>query len=118
MAARQLLCSSSSAASADDLQVRWEVLALGVSDSVNLSVLQAFAEDDKLLQLLKTLVSKHSSLADTPASELSADQVKQLQQLVKDAEVNTPDAFKLDAAQVGCAGWCPMIGSWTKCRPP
>jgi hypothetical protein len=62
---------------------------------------QAFAKDAKLLQLLNTFITKHASLADTPAATITADQIKQLQEAVKEAEVNTPDAFKLDAAQVG-----------------
>lgn len=43
--------------------------------------LQAFAKDAKLLMLLKTLVSQHGTLADTRASKLSPEQVKQLQQV-------------------------------------
>lgn len=62
--------------------------------------LQAFPKDAKLLQLLKSLITKHASLADTPAAKITADQIKQLQEAVKEAEVNTPEAFTLDAAQV------------------
>jgi hypothetical protein len=43
--------------------------------------LQAFSKDGKLLSLLKTLISQHGSLADTPASQLSPEQVQQLQQV-------------------------------------
>jgi hypothetical protein len=74
-------------------------------------LLQAFAKDGKLLQLLKTFVTKHALLADTPASQLSADQVKQLHQVVQESGVNAPEAFKLDEAQVGCSGWCSLIVS-------
>lgn len=49
--------------------------------SVHCCCLQAFAKDAKLLTLLKTLISQHGSLADTPASKLSPEQVKQLQQV-------------------------------------
>lgn len=66
--------------------------------------LQAFAKDAKLLPLLKMLITQHAALADTQASELTAEQVKQLQQVVKDSEVSTPEAFKLDADQVRYVG--------------
>lgn len=61
---------------------------------------QAFAKDAKLLQLLKALITQQSQLAATPATQLTADHVKQLQQVVQEAEVKSPEAFKLDADQV------------------
>jgi hypothetical protein len=65
-----------------------------------LLLLQAFAKDAKLLQLLKALITQQSQLAATPATQLTADMVQQLQQVVQEAEVKSPEAFKLDADQV------------------
>lgn len=63
-------------------------------------VLQAFVKDAKLLQLLKALLTQQSQLAATPATQLTPDMVQQLQQVVQEAEVKSPEAFKLDADQV------------------
>jgi hypothetical protein len=61
---------------------------------------QAFAKDAKLLQLLRVLIQQHADLADTPAAQLSEQQVQQLQAVVQEAEVQTPEAFTLDPDQV------------------
>jgi hypothetical protein len=54
---------------------------------------QAFAKDARLLQLLKTLITKHATLADTPAAQMTAEVIQQLQEAVREADVSTPDAL-------------------------
>lgn len=61
---------------------------------------QAFAKDARLLQLLKTLITKHATLADTPAAQMTADVIQQLQEAVREAEVNTPDALWLQVREM------------------
>ena len=63
-------------------------------------LLQAFAKDAKLLPLLKAFITQQSQLAATPAAQLTAAQIQQLQQVVQAAEVKSPEAFKLDTDQV------------------
>jgi hypothetical protein len=65
-----------------------------------LLLLQAYAKDSKSLQLLKALITQQAQLAATPATGLTAEHIKQLQQVVQEAEVKSPEAFKLDADQV------------------
>lgn len=72
-----------------------------------LCALQAFAKDAKLLLLLKALITQQAALADTAAAQMTDEQVKQLQQAVQEAEVKSPEAFKLDSEQV-----CVCVSAW------
>jgi len=55
-----------------------------------LRVIQAFKDQAKLLTLLRKLISRHASLATTPAKSITAATVKELQQLAE--AVGLPDA--------------------------